>query len=54
MSLLQQKLPTAMFAVPDFKFPKLGSKWKKYVGVEVSTVYQQVLFTSSIKNRNKH
>jgi hypothetical protein len=45
MSLLQQQLRTAMFAVPGFKFSKLGSKWRKYVSVEVSSVYQHVLFT---------
>jgi hypothetical protein len=44
MSLLQQ-LSTAVFAVPGLKFSKLGSMWKKYVSVAVSTVYQHVLFT---------
>lgn len=60
MSLLQQQLSTAVFAVPGLKFSKLGSKWNKYVSVEVSTkcgskysILASFVYTAAL-NRNKH
>jgi hypothetical protein len=51
--MLQQQLLTAMFAVPDFQFSKLGSKWKKHVSLEVQYISTLCLH-SSVKNINKH